>query len=393
MNRIIYGKPHGEKYHGRDAMKVLLTITGLGMGGAERMVADLADRLVATGCQVLVVYLKGPLQVHPRRAEVNVVGLGMNSPKSILEGCFKLRKLIREFRPDIVHSHMFHATLLTRLLRLTTSVPRMISTMHAGYAGGPFRVLAYRLTDRLTDISTNVSCVAMDNFVASHAVRLGRMVVVYNGISVEEFQPSFETRARIRTSFGVAEDCKLFLAVGRLVPQKDYPNLLQALARLPHELDFRLLIAGDGPLRPQLEAMVDDLGLSSRVRLLGIRQDVPALMAAADVFVLSSVGEPFGLVVAEAMASECVVVATDTGGVREVLGDTGFLVPRSDPSALADALRTACALRHEDAIKLGRAARQRVVDSYSLDRSFERWRELYGRPSYDAAIELGQKAG
>lgn len=362
-------------------MRVLLTITGLGMGGAERMVTDLADGLVSAGCDVRIVYLRGPLQVCPRRSEVEVVGLGMNSPTGVFGAYSKLRKIIREFRPDVVHSHMFHATLLTRLLRLTISIPRMISTMHAGYAGGRFRVAAYRLTDWLTDISTNVSYVAMANFIASGAVRSGRMVVIYNGISAEEFRPSSETRAKVRNTLGVGEDCNLFLAVGRLAPQKDYPNLFQALARLPQDLPFRLLIAGDGPLRPQLEAMVGELGLHSRVQLLGIRHDVAALMAAADVFVHSAMGEPFGLVVAEAMACERVVVATDTGGVREVLGDTGFLVPRRDPAALANALRIACELPHADAIKLGRAARQRVLDNYSFERAFEKWRELYDRPS------------
>lgn len=374
-------------------MKVLLTITGLGMGGAERMVTDLADGLVAGGCEVLLVYLTGPLQVRPRRGEVGVVGLGMKSSGRILGGYSRLRRTVCEFKPDVVHSHMFHATVMTRLLRLSTSIPRMISTMHSGYAGGRYRVAAYRCTDWLTDMSTNVSYVARDNFVASGAVRRSRMAVVYNGISVEEFRPSPEMRGTLRNSFGIGEDCKLLLAVGRLAHQKDYPNLLQALGLLSQDLQCRLLIAGDGPLRPQLEAMVDDLDLSSRVRFLGIRRDVAALMAAADVFVHSSSGEPFGLVVAEAMACECVVVATDTGGVREVLGDTGFLVPRSDPMALADALRMACALPRAEAIRMGRAARQRVVDTYSFDRALEKWRELYSRPLDDTGIEVDQKAG
>jgi glycosyltransferase involved in cell wall biosynthesis len=137
------------------------------------------------------------------------------------------------------------------------------------------------------------------------------------------------------------------------------------------------LIAGDGSLRGSLEKMVGDLGLSARVQFLGIRRDVPALMAAADVFVLSSVGEGFGLVVAEAMASECLVVATDAGGVREVLGDAGFLVPSQDPRALADALVAASAMVPEDARRKGSDARRRVVESYSFDRAVERWLELY----------------
>ena len=107
-------------------------------------------------------------------------------------------------------------------------------------------------------------------------------------------------------------------------------------------------------------------------QFLGIRDDITRLMAAADVFVPSSVGEGFGLVVAEAMATECVVVATDSGGVREVLGDAGFLVPGR--RSIATALSTAVSLSQAEAMELGRAARRRVVDTYSFDRAMEKWR-------------------
>lgn len=358
-------------------MKVLLVVTGLSMGGAEKVVADLADALVKSGCEVMLVYLKEPLQVRPRRPEVEVVCLGLESARDMVPGYLRFRRLLREFGPDIVHSHMFHATMLARLARLSLSLPCMISTMHTAYDGGRLRAMAYRATDRLTDISTNVSCEAVDAFVATGAVSAGRMVTIHNGIAVDEFRPSPETRARVRASFGIDADCKLYVAAGRLGWSKDYPNMFKALARLPADLDYRLLIAGGGALRESLEALVADLGLSSRVQFLGIRNDIADLMAAADVFVLSSVGEGFGLVVAEAMACECVVVATDSGGVREVLGDAGFLVPSQDPVALANALLAANTLPKDKAIELGKAARRRVVDTYSFDRAVDKWQELY----------------
>jgi glycosyltransferase involved in cell wall biosynthesis len=130
-------------------------------------------------------------------------------------------------------------------------------------------------------------------------------------------------------------------------------------------------------LREQLQSHVEELGLSSRVQFLGIRQDVADLMCASDVFVSSSVWESFGLVVAEAMACERVVVATDSGGVREVLGDAGYLVPSRDPQALATALAKAASLPQADAAELGTAARRRIVDTYSFERSIAKWRELY----------------
>ena len=358
-------------------MRVLQVVTGLSMGGAERVVADLADSLVKSGCEVRLVYMKEPRQVLPRSPEVELQCLDVDSAADLPGGYLRFRRILREFAPDIVHSHMFHATMLARLSRLTTRIPCVISTMHTAYDGGRLRALAYRATDWLADISTNVSCEAVEKFVANGAVRPDRMIAIHNGISTEQFRPSPEARARVRAHFGVAPGCRLFFAAGRLGWSKDYPNMFRALARLPADLDYRLLIAGDGDLRPMLEKMVADLGLASRVTFLGIRHDIADLMAAADVYVLSSVGEGFGLVVAEAISCEGVVVATDSGGVREVLGDQGFLVPSQDPEALAAAILKAVSLPREQALELGRQARRRVIDTYSFERAVEKWRELY----------------
>jgi len=359
-------------------LKVMLVITGMSMGGAEKVVANLADALSAGGCEVLIVYLKAkPFQVAPHSPEVGVVCVDINSPLDFFSGYAKFRKVVRDFRPDVVHSHMFHAAMLTRLARLTTSIPNMVSTVHTAHDGGRLRALAYRATDRLTDISTNVSCEAVEIFVDKGAVREGRMVPIHNGIAVDQFRPVPGAREKVRAAFGIEPDCKLYVAAGRLSPMKDYPNMFRALALLPPDMKFKLLIAGDGVLRPSLERMVADLDLSRRVHFLGIRGDVAELMSAADVFVLSSSGEGFALVVAEAMACESVVVATDCGGVREVMGDAGFLVPRRDPGALAAALRAASSLDEPAALEMGKAARRRVVKLYSFDRAVERWQQFY----------------
>src|SRR6476619_6922116 len=182
-------------------MRVMLVVTGMSMGGAEKVVADLADALVKDQCEVLLVYLKEPMEVFPRRSEVGVVCLGMNSVVDVVSGYWKFSRLVREFKPDIVHSHMFHATLLARLARLATSMPCMISTMHTAYDGGRLRALAYRATDRFTNISTNVSIEAVDEFVATGAVRSGRMVTIHNGIAVDAFRPSPEARRSVREEF------------------------------------------------------------------------------------------------------------------------------------------------------------------------------------------------
>lgn len=357
-------------------MRILMVVTGMSMGGAERLVRDLADAVPA---EVRIAYLKGPLEVQPRHSEVGLHCLGLESARDALPSALRFVRLVREFRPDIVHAHMFHAALLTRLVRPALPRLRLISTMHTSYDGGRLRALAFRATDWLSDLSTNVSNEAIDTYAEHGAVARDRMVPIYNGIDVHRFQPVPGARQRIREEFGVPEDCKLLLAVGRLNWSKDYPNLFQTLARLDPSFRYRLLVAGEGPHRASLERMVEDMGLSPHVRFLGIRRDVPTLMSAADVFVLSSVKESFGLVVAEAMACECVVVATDAGGIREVMGPDPFLVPVKDPDALARAIHAACALDGAQMAAHGRTARRRIVEQFSFERMVSAWMEAYQR--------------
>lgn len=139
----------------------------------------------------------------------------------------------------------------------------------------------------------------------------------------------------------------------------------------------RTYIAGDGPLKDDLKQRIDELNLTDVIQFLGIRRDIPSLMSAADVFVLSSAWEGFGLVVAEAMATERVVVATDCGGVSEVVGSEGFLVEPSNSVLLMQALAEALSLSNEERTNIGINARKRIVDNYSLSANVEAYLELY----------------
>lgn len=359
-------------------MKVLLLITGLGMGGAEKVVASLADALVANGHDVRIAYMTGTVVVRPSNSSIQVISLDMVSKGTALAAFLKLRRLIRDFEPDVVHSHMWHANILARLVGLTTPLRRLISTAHSANAGGKLRLLAYRLTDSLADISTNVSEEAVSAFIQSNAATQGRMIAVYNGIATDVFAFNASSRTNQRQVLQVGEDCRILLAVGRLHEAKDYPNLFHALAQLPtSNLNYQLCIAGDGPLRGDLVALALQLGIANHVQFLGVRHDVADLMSAADVFVLSSAWEGFGLVVAEAMACERVVVATDCGGIREVVGESGYLVNPKDSKALAESLYVALHLPVNQSIALGRAARQRVIDRYSLDAAVNKWLKIY----------------
>lgn len=360
-------------------LKILFVITGLGVGGAERLVVNLADKVVSRGHQVMIVSLTGPTRFRPVDPGIRIVALEMvKSSVGFVRAYIALRQLIREFSPDVIHSHMIHSNLLARLVRLSIHLPRLVCTAHNTNEGGRLRMLAYRLTNFLADVSTNVSREAVEAFEAKGAVPRGKMLAVLNGIDCEIFAPDVQSRLDIRQLFSVDRDCKVFIAVGRLFEAKDYPNLLTAFMEISTSLPNSCLwIVGDGPLRAELENMSGDLGLAARVRFLGVRHDIPALLRAADVFVLSSAWEGFGLVVAEAMATGTPVVATDCGGVSEVVGDTGYLVPPCDAKALGKAMLTAAHLSAEQADALGRAARQRIVERFSLDRAVDRWLQIY----------------
>lgn len=347
------------------------------MGGAEHVVVNLADTLVARGHQVKIAYLAGEALVLPKDKSIEVIAIGMKGKAGFLSAYFKLRALVKAFQPDVVHSHMVHANLISRLLRLTVKIPKLVCTAHNTNEGGQLRMLAYRITDKLADISTNVSQEAVNEFVAKGAVKPGRMLAIANGIDVNTFYYNSHARDTIRNELGIS-DKKMLLAVGRLDVQKDYPNLLHAIERLAQQRDdFKVFIVGDGALRSELSALVKTMNIEGMVEFLGIRRDVPALMSATDLFVLPSAWEGFGLVVAEAMACERVVVATDCGGVKEVVGDDGFTVPAGNSGALANMINTVLGMDPVDLTQLGVNARERIVQEYSLSKSTDSYLNIY----------------
>jgi glycosyltransferase involved in cell wall biosynthesis len=359
-------------------MKILFIITGLGVGGAERQVLSLAECFAAKGHNVKIAYLVEPAVLRAKVSSIEIIPLGLRkNPFSLINTLCNLFSLIKVFSPNIVHSHMFHANLLARCMRVFIRVPRLICTAHSTNEGGRLRMAAYRLTDSLADVSTNVSLQAVKEFERRKAVPVGTMISVLNGIDIDKYMFDENERLAQRKQFNVVNNT-VILAVGRLYEAKGYPNLLNAFSMLAADDDgLRLWIIGDGPLREQLEHMVDALALNEKVSFLGVRHDVEKIMSAADVFVLSSKWEGFGLVVAEAMAVERVVVATDCGGVAEVLGSCGFLVQPDDPKGLSDKLKEAIELSPEQSKALGKEARDRIVKEFSLDSVVNRWIDIY----------------
>lgn len=353
-------------------MKILYVITSLGLGGAERVVVDLTDQMNALGHTVKIAYLKGEVLVRPVSDDIEIIALNLNSKNDLLSASKKYRKLLKQFRPDIVHAHMVHANIFARINRVGAHIPKLICTAHNSNEGGKARMLAYRLTNRLSDINTNVSQEATDSLISKGAFKKTNVMTVYNGIDLSKFE-------KVSSNQVLDQNVINLISVGRFNDQKDYPNLINAFAELKKNVmtDIKLTIVGDGELRSQIEAMIKQLDLDNDIVLLGRRSDIPELLSQADIFVLASKHEGLPTVVIEAMACECYVVATDCGGSAEIVGDTGQLVPIQDSKALATALQAAINLSNEDKKNNNNKARARVEHLFSLQTSVQKWLELY----------------
>jgi glycosyltransferase involved in cell wall biosynthesis len=363
--------------------RVALLTTSLARGGAESQVVQCAIGLRRRGWETAVVSLLDPAAFAGELASegVPVHSLAMRPGHANPRGLIRLIGLLRVFRPQILHSHMFHANMAARVVRLFSPVPVVISTLHSvaessrETAGVQLRDLAYRLTDPLADMVTAVSEAVADRHRSSGAVRAAKLRVIPNGVDTSRYHPDQAHRENTRRELGI-EERFVWLAAGRLLWKKDYGSLLRAFARQP---DAVLLIAGEGPEGDRLRHQARELAMEARVRFLGAREDLPALMNAADGFVLSSVVEGLPMVLLEAAASGAPAVATDAGGVRECVadGETGFVVPRSDCDALAAAMSRLALLPAEARARMGKAARARAVERFDMDRVVAEWERTY----------------
>ena len=360
-------------------MRIVTVLTSLGIGGAERQALAVAGRLAGRGHQVTLLVLMPPLP-DQWPTSLPVVHLGMSrNPARLLAGFWRGLVFLRRFRPQVVHSHSFHANLLARLLAGWRRRMVVISTVHNVYEGGRMRMLAYRLTDGFSRRTVAVSAAAAERFVRLRAVSANKCLVRANGIDLAEFLPNAERRASLRGTMDAAGSF-VWLSAGRITAAKDYPNLVAALEKLAEQRpDAALWIAGEGTAQNR-EALENDCffcKVQNRVRLLGLRRDMPALLDAADGFVLASAWEGMPLVVGEAMAMEKPVVATDVGGVRELLGEHGLPVLAKQPVALAEALLAVMQESAEERSERGRAARQRIAKQFNIDAVAEWWEKLY----------------
>lgn len=360
-------------------MNVLFVVTGLAIGGAEKQVCSLADAFVSKGFRVKIVTLTADKGVLPDSIGIEVISL--NIKKGSLFSFFKAmgayRGIFKSFEPDVIHAHMFHANIFTRLMQFFIERHTLINTAHNKTEGGRLRVLAYRLTDRLCDLFTNVSKEAVQEFENVRATPKNRMIHIYNGVDQRKYSYSAAEKKRIREELGIASDEQLILSVGRLTKQKNHVLLLGAFKELLKIRPFKLVIVGDGPERIKLERVIEELGIGPSVILYGKIDNAGSFYSASDLFVLSSAWEGFGLVLVEAILSECIVVSTDCGGVREVIGDDNLLVPVNDKAALANKINSVLSLSEVESRNLKNNLKHRVLTHFTLSIIADIWESKY----------------
>jgi glycosyltransferase involved in cell wall biosynthesis len=317
------------------ASLVLATSTG----GIGTHVASLVDRLPGLGVDVTVVCpaaTEEQFGFETRGAGFIRVDMAtVPRPREDLAAVRALRESLADV--DVVHTHGLRATSLAALAlgRRRPGRNPLVATWHNAVLGSGIRRWMLVGLELLSARRADVTLGASADLVA-RAARMGAPVARFLPVAAPTMPPPTRDRADVRTELGV-DDRPLLVAVGRLASQKDYGTLLDAAASWQARSPWPMLaIAGDGPERDRLQHVIDTRGLD--VRLLGHRNDVPDLLAAADLYLLTSTWEARALVVQEAMRAGVPVVATAVGGVPELAGDAAVLVPPADAAAVARAV-------------------------------------------------------
>jgi len=360
--------------------KVVHIITGLDEGGAEGVLTRLCVH--SKKVQHVVVSLMDEGKYGPLLAQsgVTVHCLGMNPGKPSIFRLFRLIRLIRAEQPDVVQTWMYHADLLGGIAARLAGVRRVfwgirMSSLERGKSSRLTLWIA-RLCALLSRwVPEKIICCA-NKAVSVHSAlgyQSDKLVMIPNGYDLSRFKGDPAMGNSVRRELGLGSGVFVMGMVGRFDPLKDHFNLLDALAKVAEtEIDFRCLLVGKGlePDNAALTARIADLGLQNKVQLVGQRPDIPAIMNALDLHVLSSCSEGFPNVIAEAMACGIPCISTNVGDALDILGDERTICPAKDSTALAELI---IVMAHEwqrnpAAWEVRKnVSAQRIKERYSID--------------------------
>jgi L-malate glycosyltransferase len=354
----------------------------LRVGGAEVLAARLARRLRDDYDFVFVCLDELGSLADELRADGFAVHLLQRRPGIDWRCSLRLAKLLRAERVALLHAHQYTPFFYGMTARLLYRRPPLLFTEHGRLYPDyprPKRMLANRVLLERRDRVVGVGEAVRQALLRNEGLPGGRVGVLYNGIDLAAFSNHAAERLDVRREIGIGPGDFVLIQVARLDPLKDHATALRTMEGVVRRRpDARLVLVGEGPERPALEELVRQRGLAEHVRFLGLRRDIPRLLAAADLCLLTSVSEGIPLTLIEAMAAGLPVVATGVGGVGEVVadGETGLLAPLGSELYLRDAVLRLAGdgdLRRQ----MSRRARARAAALFSEEQMLGSYRRLY----------------
>jgi sugar transferase (PEP-CTERM/EpsH1 system associated) len=350
--------------------KVMFIIWALEVGGAERLLVKLAQKIPKDRYDVSVVCIsrEGVWADELKQAGIPVICTHKRTgfDPSIL---LKLIQLIRKEKPDIVNTTLWTADLWGRLAAIIAGVKHIIVTeQNVDVWKRWYHISIDRMLFKYTHYAICVSNEVVNYYRNTVGLQAEQLVMIPNAIDVSLFDDD-AVQDDLRDSLGIKADEFIFTCSARLHEQKAHEVLIEAV-KLVHDIpltNFQVLLVGEGPRRDELQNMVEKLGLSNRILFLGLRQDIPNILLQSNSFVLSSDYEGLSLAILEAMAARLPIVATTVGGNAQIVedGETGWLVPPQNPSLLADAMMKVLN-DPQRAKQMGVAGRDRVEGVYDI---------------------------
>lgn len=359
-------------------MSILHLIETGGPGGAEQMLLRLAEEYRRRGLSQVVCLRKDgwlAAEVRQRGFPLEIIPLrGLPDPIWL----WQLRRLVKVHNVSAVHAHEFAMNVRGALLSKWLGI-NSVATVHGkGYFGDKLvRRLAYRVASRLTNI------VAVSDDIRNHLINKvgmlpGLVSVIANGVDTAHFRFNIENRRKLRAQYGVQDDQLLLGTVGSYYPVKGHCYLIDAMQKLLNiNNGIKLVMAGQGPLDKELQIQIHEKCLGTNVQLVGYVEDTSGFLSALDIFVMPSLSEGQPLALLEAAANGRCIVATNVGGIPEIISDhqSGILVSPADSEALANVLaKLIC--EPELRRNLGNAAMSMVNDNWSIQQSADRYLSL-----------------
>ncbi len=365
------------------------------MGGAERALHNLIVGGLQSHFDNQVISLTGDgvYGVRLRRAGVAVQSLGLRRGAWSLGGFLRLRRAIVDASPDLVQGWMYHGNIaaVVALASLRSRIPVIWNVRHSLYELSDEKWLT-RLVIRLHPLLSKWVSRVIYNSAVSRAQHESagfpseKGMVIPNGFDLDHWHPNPVDRDLLRTMLSIPLDALVVGHVARYHPLKDHSSFLQAMKLvISRKPGVYAVLVGSGvdDENRQLASMARGFP-AGQIQFLGEREDVNRILQAFDVFCLSSVSEAFPNVLGEAMGCGLPCVATDVGDCREIVGDSGIVVPPSSPSALADGLLGLLSFSAKERARRGLAARQRIEQHFQIDAIVEKYRECYGHAVNEA---------